>query len=471
MGKKNKKKTIHEQANYSCFGRGKTKLKDQIFSRTPRHHKCLYNAGYKYIKVDKLDSSQIKRFLAKSKTIEHQILALMDITILKPKDYQRRYKFTELLLSCLSSHHGTPYEGILFGSTVNGLGFRDSDVDLRLRPLLRVSEGLYEPISLDDDMVERTLRNIAYQTARCSPSHGLYVPSVKCPIAKLSFFVGESHDDKNLDKMVEGLKYDISLSAGSSLGAFNSKFLRFLCSLEPKFQLLATTIRYWSMVHGLIKPGHLSSYSLVNMLIFFCQTIKPPLLPTIDYMRDLYLKQKKIESDSSSDERSRKGITQIEWHCLVCFDKGRYEPSTNNEPLAILLLKFFEFYLKFPYSTHIITTRPGRALSHDEFKTSTQYHPSFPIKSFLNVQDPFDLKHNTTSGMQGNHFRKILITVRYSYERLFEELRSNFIAPSHVLYSDENRKKAENEPTAWGLNCLFIKPTNEELNSKRLTHQ
>ena len=53
--------------------------------------------------------------------------------------------------------------------------------------------------------------------------------------------------------------------------------------------------------------------------------------------------------------------------------------------MCVLLLKFFEFYLKFPYSTHIITIRPGRALSHQEFKESPKFHQRFPIKSLNQV--------------------------------------------------------------------------------------
>lgn len=487
--KKNKKQTVKGFDVSKVFARSISKWAANRFLKKPRGLHCLHKPGKTLLKVPKLDSWLLKNTLAfECRSIEHQIIALRDLVQLKEIDFDRRYRFSKLILNCIALHHGEFYEGILFGSTTNGLGFRDSDVDLRLRPLRLVGtnrDGLkiWEPYFKNIDDVERVLSNIAFQTTLCNPAEGAYVPSNRCPVAKLTFVDGNFTDTKNfqlaLKEAEEGLKYDISLSSEASLGTFNSYVLRFLCYLEPKFHLMATVLRHWSNVHKLILPGYLSSYALINMLIYFCQSLDEPLLPTYDIMRDLYFKYYPYETILDPDFvknplSCRKGIPRREFNCLLCLRKEFYHPSTNKQHLGVLILKFFEFYLKFPYTTHIINTRLGRALTHKEYETSNLFHPGFPIRPYLNIQDPFDLKHNLTSGMDGAHFQLFMKTIRYSYERLFKELMNNFerpkFSPDHIMWyleKDQSPNPTKNvitDPRNWGINSLFVELQQDELN-------
>lgn len=460
--------SLGDRINRQIYPRSLKRGERILFEKKIRKHPCYFESARRLLDLDKLDQARIQDWLAYDcQTIENQIIKIRDKTSLTQDDYRKRFEFTQMILDCLYKHHEIPYEGILFGSSVNGLGFKDSDVDLRLRPLKFISEDCFEPIVYDSDMVDQTLRNIAFQTTRCCPALGEFVPSSRCPIAKLTFLTGNPYNKASLK---EGFSYDISLSSSNSLGSFNSIYLRLLCIIEPKFHLMACTLRYWSKVHKLIVSGYLSSYALINMLIFFCQMTTPPLLPTVDYMRQSYL-------DKQIDRREGQhlpSVSQVEWHCLVDFDRKSYPRSTNDEPLCLLLLRFFEFYLTFNYSNNIITARPGRALSHEEYKQSSQFHPKFPIKDYLNIQDPFDMKHNLTSGMTGEHFRKMMITMRYSYERLFQEILCNFSRPECLnlkVKQNDSDNKQKNSGSAqiskkhaknWGLNALFVPITEDE---------
>lgn len=450
----------------------KRSVRNRGLQRLPRSLNCLFRPAGHTLGVKKINPNSIRYYLGFScKSIEHQIVALRRKTQLTHEEYLQRYEFTQRFLKCLQRHHGIMYEGILFGSTINGLGLHDSDVDLRLRPLYEIDDGKYEPMTIDENSTDKILNDIAYHTTRCSPSVGIYVPSSRCPVAKLNFLL-----DTDRKTAQEGLKYDVSVSSSNSLGSFNSLVLRFFCQLEPKFHLMATVLRYWTNVHELVLPGLLSSYAVINMLIYFCQTIQPPLLPTVNQMRDIYFEHESQDTDQK--ETAKKAILQQEWNCIVCLKKKFYKPSSNNKPLSVLLLKFFELYLTFPYSTHIITTRPGKALSKEEFKSSGQFHPRFPVKNYLNIQDPFDFKHNLTSGMDGAHFRILLLTIRISYEKLFSELTANFWSPltyqksSDGLYKRKVRAvekdRSENGNVGrdfrdWGINSLFVKLTEKEL--------
>jgi DNA polymerase sigma len=445
----------------------------KTFERVYRQYSCLAfrHTFQSAIGLDKIDRNFVRHNLGVTcKTIEHQIVRLRDITRLKERHLTQRKMVTRHLVDCLSKHHNVIYEGILFGSTVNGLGFVDSDLDLRLRPLKKVGPNELEPVHFDKDFAENTLRNIAFQTTRCAPAIGNFVPSSRCPIAKLTFLQGDPKMPKSLQ---EGLSYDISLSSTSSLGSFNSLFLRFLCKLSPKFHLMATVLRYWSKVHKVVASGYLSSYALVNMLMYFCQNLNPPLLPTVDQMRDIQIaKEFKEKKKSNGGQDKLRALTRLEWLCVVCMEKSLYPKCSNDEPVAVLLLKFFEFYLNFPYSTDIIITRTGRSLPIQKFKTSDLYHPRFPIKEFINIQDPFDLTHNLTCGMTGEHFNTLIIAFRYSYERLHNELTKNFFRPASVKKACKNDEKSngskqEASPRKpdlrdWGLNAIFVDLTENE---------
>lgn len=407
----------------------------RLFEKTKRRPGCFSKIVDLARPLALLDEHQINLQLKQLATIEQQMITVREVLQLRSSDIEYRVKFVQGLLTCLKRHHGIVYQGVLYGSTVNGLGHRDSDIDLRLRPLTRVdsNSNTYEPLYLNEGLIDLTLRNIAYQTTICHPAMGVFVPSTRCPLTKLKFV--RSPDDRNNE---EGLNFDITMLAVNSLGSFNSRYLRFLCKLEPKFHILALVLRHWSKTQGLIVPGRLSSYALINMLIFFCQSISPPLLPTVDEMRDMYFKHdvcnnniysnNHIKQNGTTEQmdishpHDNRALTQVESQCLICLHQECYTKSKNEEPTSLLLLKFLEFYLRFPYSTHIITARPGHAITREDYQSSTLYNPRFPLKQYLNIQDPFDMKHNLTAGMDADHFHRLIMTVKCSYEVLHQEL-------------------------------------------------
>lgn len=429
----------------------KPRVKDKtLFSHSPRSFDCLKKQASQYVGVQPLSYAKIMEALAECKTMEHQFIKLRELVQLTSKEYTKRYKFSQHLVRCFSSHHKVKYEGVLYGSTLNGIGFRDSDIDIRIQPLTQIDHDLYEGLKTNMNDVVAVLRNIAYQTTLCCPAEGVFVPSKRCPIAKLNFFKVFEGGAGRPQSYEEGLSYDISFCTGPNLGSFNSILLRFLCYLEPKFHLLATVIRYWSNRQQLIQPGQLSSYALINMLIYFCQTTEPPLLPSINYMNEIYFNHVASEEGVKKSDFSPR---QLEYLCRICTRKELYAPSINSEPLSVLVLKFFEFYLQFPYSTQIVSIRHGRALELKEFSKSDLFDTKFNIRPILNIQDPFDLKHNLTSGMQAVHFKKFLTAIRISYENLFQELLNNFIRPQR----DKNVTSSSSAYfKEWGLNRLFV---------------
>lgn len=470
MGKKKNKaknyaKNVAKIPQYRLWSKKIPDSEVNLFERSPRGKFCWSEpGGERNDGVVRLDHDELMQVLTYDcDTIEDQFLEIANMAF---SDLEGRRRFTQQILDCLYTHHKVPYQGILYGSSINGLGFPGSDIDLRLRPLRQISPNELEPIVYHNEMVERVLRNIAHQTTRCKLAEGNFVPSTRCPLAKLIFLSGDRYVRSSLQELWH---YDISLST-HPLGNINSLYMRFLCHLEPKFHALALTLKYWANEHCLIQQGRLSSYALINLMIFFLQNVEPPLLPTVDKMRAKFLDRNDTRlKNTASQSAPNIAISKLEWECLIDLDKTSYEPSKNNEPLCLLLLKFFEFYLKFPFGQHIITIRTGKAIEPELFDKSTTYNKFFKMKPFMNIQDPFDLPHNLTAGMDGRHFMLFLGTIKCSYERLADEISQNFLRPYKVDQQlDVWIKRKQNIPNIvpvhlpWGLGHLLKKMSHEE---------
>lgn len=433
MGKK--KKQTRDEAQIlleRLSGRKVPRHLRSRFESAPRGLHCLNKYCGNYMYVERLDYVMIRNQLnSKCPTIEHQMIAIRKLTHLTQEKFNIRLSFVKEFLNCLLQHHDTVYEGTVFGSSINGLGFIDSDVDLRLNPMKFYKDcELLEPMPYNGQEIENTLRNIANQTTICNPCFGEYVPSSRCPVAKLTFYTGNARSKYRTKEQVKSLKKgvscDVSMLTGNTLVGLNSKLIRFYCFFDPKFHILAYVVKYWAHIHELIKPGQLSSYALINMLIFFCQQLNDPLIPTVNNMRDKYFQNLK----QSENAKLAKALVKIEWNCLVCFQKGYYQGfGKNKELISILLLKFYEFLMNFNYSKHIISIASGKHMTIDEYQASDSYHSSFPIKGFINIQDPFDHTHNLTAGMEQKHFEYMIDIISHSYEKLFLELLNNFDRP------------------------------------------
>lgn len=407
-------------------------LEKYLFPIDKRNFSCLHPQINHLVGNTNLGVNYIRQNLSYCPTIEHQIVRLSTLVQQDREDFERRHAITSKLLDCIYKHHGTVYEGLMFGSTINGLGFKNSDVDLRLRPLRKITDKQYEPVVIDRQFAELILRDIAFQTCKCCTVDGNFVPSVRCPLAKLVFYktpFSELRERPLRMHCQEGIMYDISLSS-ESLGSFNSTFLRFLCQLEPKFHILAMTLRYWAKSQDLVSSGLMSSYALINMLILFCQVTEKPLLPSVDKMREVQLN---IEDEQRANEQQdiknveKKGILFVDWQCKLCMDPSKYERSANDEPLSVLLLKFFEMFVNYPYTSQILSIRQGRLISIKEFKESEIFDDRYTINDFVNMQDPFDLRHNLSAGWNSSvYFHSFYYKLYKTYKILYKELVERF---------------------------------------------
>lgn len=181
------------------------------------------------------------------------------------------------------------------------------------------------------------------------------------------------------------------LTCNNIAGVQNSKLLHCLQNFDSRIRPFLFALKLWAKCQHLIgsPESTLSSYGLNLLAVFYLQQLKPPLLPSIEYLQDKVTAENRIYCHG--------------WN--ISF----YVPSGNNTSISeqvvdsdstsfSLLAGFFQFYRKFKLNEAVICPQLGKALSTTDF---LHLFPSplllSPFKfSELSVQDPFELNFNVT---------------------------------------------------------------------------
>lgn len=146
-----------------------------------------------------------------------------------------------------------------FGSTINGLGFYDSDIDL----YLEVSKS--EKVKLNGLLYK--IRGILHSSP-ISKLYNLNVIRAKCPIVKLTSYK---------EKIVE---FDINVT--HSTGVFNSMVLNYLVNSDNRFKELFAIVKFWAKLNDLINIGVFRSYTFALLTVFFLQNCEISFIKSLD---------------------------------------------------------------------------------------------------------------------------------------------------------------------------------------------
>lgn len=177
---------------------------------------------------------------------------------------------------------GIPCKLYFFGSTINGVGFYNSDMDIYMQ-ILGGADG-NRLIKSDPSVVYKTLsklRGILYAT----PLNPLYKPFMvraKCPIIKLSPVKGNP-------KLPSDLMAEFDFNASHPLGVFNSAVINCLITTEPRLQSLFAILKNWAKLNDLIVLSGFSSYSIVFLVVFFLQNCEPSFMKSLDLIYEYSL--------------------------------------------------------------------------------------------------------------------------------------------------------------------------------------
>ncbi|XP_075038200.1 terminal uridylyltransferase 4 isoform X2 [Mixophyes fleayi] len=249
----------------------------------------------------------------------------------------------------------------LFGSSKNGFGFRDSDLDICMTleghenaeklNCKEIIEGLAKVLKRHPG-----LRNI------------LPITTAKVPIVKF----------EHRESGVEG---DISLY--NTLAQHNTRMLATYAAIDPRVKYLGYTVKFFAKRCdiGDASRGSLSSYAYILMVLYFLQQRDPPIIPVLQEIYDGHVMPQRMVDG---------------WNAFF-FDnteelRNRF-PSLgkNTESLGELWLGFLRFYTEeFDFKEYVISIR--------QIKLLTTFEKQWTSKCIA-IEDPFDLNHNLGAGV------------------------------------------------------------------------
>ncbi|XP_072523419.1 speckle targeted PIP5K1A-regulated poly(A) polymerase [Salminus brasiliensis] len=319
--------------------------------------------------------------------------------------------FTEFLPDC---------QIIPFGSSVNTFGVQSCDLDLVLdlehtkafQSQAMKSEQTGENQSEDGQSEDSILSELDLATAtpaelldlvtailrKCVPGvHRVQsLRTVRLPVVKFS------HRD---------LKLQGDITINNRLAVRNTRFLQLCSGLDSRVRPLVYTLRFWAKQKHLAGNPFgggplLNNYALTLLVIFYLQNVNPPILPTVEQLKDMACEEEECVIDG--------------WDCTFPSQPLGVPPSKNTEDLCTLLHGFFTFYSKFDFPGSVVSLREGRALPITDFLCKDEEKPDPPEGSDskqkqaagpklgpVNILDPFNLHHNVAGNLSERTHRHL----------------------------------------------------------------
>ncbi|XP_030120290.4 poly(A) RNA polymerase, mitochondrial [Taeniopygia guttata] len=302
-----------------------------------------------------------------------------------------------------------------FGSSVNTFGKLGSDVDMFLdfcdtgKHSTKMKKG---PFEMEYQMKRLPSERLATQRilsviGDCLDNFGpgcvnvQKILNARCPLVKFSH-------------QPTGFQCDLSVS--NSIATRSSELLYIYGCLDSRVRALVFTVRCWARVHGLTNsaPGTwITNFSLTMMVMFFLQRRSPPIIPTLDQLKEL------------ADEKDKHIIGGYD--CSFVSDLRKIKPTKNTETLDVLLGEFFEYFGNFDFRKNSLNLRKGKEVNK-------------PESSPLYIWNPFEQDLNISKNVNQPQLEKFIAMARESAWILQKE--------------DKTQQMINKEP--WGLAALLI---------------
>lgn len=299
----------------------------------------------------------IRHQLCEADWFSDQLEILQTQVRLSEGEVQRRHR----LLDYLNQHlqfDGANGQLNYLGSTINGIGFKDSDVDMYL------STDGFDGTFTKKDACDR-LRSVLPSLNTILGINHHNIIRARVPIIQIYL-----SDMKGVEN---GLKMDIC--ASNPTGVHNSKLIQHFCQIEPLFADLALILKFWAKWLGILGSNEMSSYAFINLAIFFCQT--QGLLPSVESMQSL-------SSPVMVEEKYR-----------VDFSSEHFTAKTDKPPLYKLLISFFEYYSSFEFNKFVICPFYGFPIGRKAIK-NIDGSELLRCNSLICIQDAFIRNRNLT---------------------------------------------------------------------------
>ncbi|XP_039606542.1 terminal uridylyltransferase 7-like [Polypterus senegalus] len=249
----------------------------------------------------------------------------------------------------------------LFGSSLNGFGFKQSDLDICM-----TFKGADTSKGLDCIKIIENLSKLL--RSHSGLKNILPITTAKVPIVK---FV----------HVRTGLEGDISLY--NTLALHNTRLLATYSTIDERVKYLCYTMKVFAKICdiGDASRGSLSSYAYTLMVLYFLQQRKPPVIPVLQEIFD-GKKPPQVLVD---------GWNVYFYDNLADLKNVWPEYGKNTESVGELWLGLLRFYTEeFDFKEHVICIRRKKLLTTFKKQWTSKY---------IVIEDPFDLNHNLGAGL------------------------------------------------------------------------
>ncbi|KAF7212987.1 poly(A) RNA polymerase, mitochondrial [Nothobranchius furzeri] len=374
--------------------------------------------------------SELVHRLSSEDSVEQQITSLTEAFQLTEENSRLRFLVCSLLNDIAAAYF--PECTIRpFGSSVNGFGKLGCDLDMFLDldsisgwNVKQPKAGLLLEYQMKRANSERAVtQSILSVIGECVDQFGpgcvgvQRILNARCPLVRFS------HQPSG---------FQCDLTANNRVAMISTELLYLYGELDPRVRHLVFTIRCWARAHGITSsiPGAwISNFSLTVMVLFFLQKRNPPIIPTLNHLRDLA-----GPADNSV----------IEGHdCTFVRDFSKIHLQRNSETLETLLCEFFVFYATFPFSRMSINIRKGKEQNKPEVAP-------------LHIQNPFETSLNVSKNVNATQLSRFVALCQ----------ESSWL----IQQSERNSPKSaagESSPTPWGLAALLLPSQVEGMKSRK----
>uniref|UniRef100_A0A673YZ04 Terminal uridylyltransferase 4-like n=1 Tax=Salmo trutta TaxID=8032 RepID=A0A673YZ04_SALTR len=278
-----------------------------------------------------------------------------------PGEQQKREQILGSLERFIQKEYNDNAQLCLFGSSKNGFGFRDSDLDICM-----TLEG-------HDTAEKLNCKEIIEGLAKVLKKHTglrniLPITTAKVPIVKF-------------EHRQSGLEADISLY--NTLAQHNTRMLATYAALDPRVQFLGYTMKVFAKRCdiGDASRGSLSSYAYILMVLYFLQQRQPPVIPVLQEVFDGH----------SVPQRIVDGWNAFFFDDIEELRQRLPDLPQNRETVGELWLGLLRFYTEeFDFKEHVISIRQRKRI--------TTFEKQWTSKCIA-IEDPFDLNHNLGAGV------------------------------------------------------------------------
>ncbi|XP_060890627.1 terminal uridylyltransferase 4 [Labrus mixtus] len=276
-------------------------------------------------------------------------------------EQQKREQILASLERFIRKEYNDKAQLCLFGSSKNGFGFRDSDLDICM-----TLEGHETAENLNcKEIIEGLAKVLKKHTGL---RNILPITTAKVPIVKF-------------EHRQSGLEGDISLY--NTLAQHNTRMLATYAALDPRVQFLGYTMKVFAKRCdiGDASRGSLSSYAYILMVLYFLQQRQTPVIPVLQEIFD----------GKTVPQRMVDGWNAFFFDDLEDLRRLLSDVPPNTESVGELWLGLLRFYTEeFDFKEHVISIRQRKRL--------TTFEKQWTSKCIA-IEDPFDLNHNLGAGV------------------------------------------------------------------------